>query len=109
MPDLLGLLCAAVLSPLLTSLAKRLKIAKDVEAWAAVNLGISVGLALVLWLLSDRDPATVQDWIYRGMAAGGASGAANNWFRENIVKPRRAKGAADRVSRPDQVKRRGLR
>lgn len=86
MENLYLILLATVLSPILTHYAKRLPIAEDVEAWAAVNLGIAVGLALLLWLAADRDPAHVPAWITQGLAAGGVSGAANNLYRKNVLK-----------------------
>lgn len=86
MENLYLILLATVLSPILTHYTKRLPLAEDVEAWAAVNLGVAVGLALLCWLAVDRDPAHVPTWITQGLAGGGVSGGANNWWRKNVLK-----------------------
>jgi hypothetical protein len=80
--DLFSVLFAAILSPLLTAGCKRLWWARDVEAWAAVNLAVAVALALFLWVLVDRKANTLEAWVLQGLAAGGVSGAANNVFRK---------------------------
>jgi hypothetical protein len=80
--DLLPVIFAAILSPLLTAGCKRLRWAREVEAWAAVNLAVAVALALFLWVLIDRQPGTLEAWVLQGLAAGGVSGAANNVYRK---------------------------
>lgn len=82
MADLLPILFAAVVSPILTAACKRARWARDVEAWAAVNLGLAVALSLFIWVIADRDPSTAAEWMTRGLAAAGLGGAANNVYRK---------------------------